>query len=88
MATPNTNTANPELMPPTCNLDLPHLTNDPNRLKIKLETLMSAMCGGIYDYLIYNVQENSASQQYKQQVRAFFKETSSNFIESLNNPPE
>lgn len=77
-----------EIKPNVMSIEVPRLTQeDPNRLRVKLETVTSAMCGTIYDYLIYRVQENSASQTYKQQVRTFFKDTTRAFIDSLNNPP-
>ena len=78
-----------EIKPVVMSIEVPRLTQgDPNKLKVKLETVTSAMCGTIYDYLIYRVQDNSASQAYKQQVRAFFKDTTRAFIDSLNNPHE
>ncbi len=69
-----------ELKPSITTLELTQLVSPDNtKLKIKLETLTSAMCGTIYDYLIYKVQENSACPTYKQQVRAFFKDATTSY---------
>lgn len=73
MAT-NSNTSLPS------KLELATITADSSKLKHNLETLTSLLCDSLYDQLIYKIQDNSTSQQYRRQVRDFLKASTAEFI--------
>lgn len=62
-------------------LELDIGNTSPEQLKQNMSVLSSLLADTVYDHLIYKIQENSTSREYRSQVRQFLNNTVANFIQ-------
>ncbi len=66
-------------------LDIGNTSQD--QLKQNMTVMASLLVDTVYDHLIYKIQENSTSREYRGQVHQFLNEAVANFIQGKTGQP-